>query len=557
MKKLIDIQVVGAAIAASVLGIFYIFAMLSDAVAQVELARYVGTRSASRAGTVAVVGDVNGDGKQDFAITEQDHPQLRARVSVYSGASGLVLYTVESGRRYDFFGDAIAPAGDVNHDGFNDFAIGAANYGFLENYAATGAVFVFSGRDGSLLRRILPPTSSQQFGFSIAGGSDLNGDKVPDLVVGAPHWTAPTVYFISGADSKLLDKVSGADLSSFGRSIDVIGDLDADGVSEVAVGAESSSHQGISGQVQVLSGRTRGVLATIDNTVVGTTGFGGKVSRLGDVDRDGVTDFIVQSSNGTGALHVISGRSFTPIWGRIGQSSEDNFGASLAPLGDIDQDGSVDILVGAPENFITRLDSRRPGYVQGLSGRTGGVLFTIQGPAVSVPNTYQPAFGQSIGVLGDLNRNGVPEIIVGSPLASISAATPFEGSATLFSLADFGFFGQGCGRSSAPTISHYLPPQIGQPLPLGGYATPNSTGSVVLSVGVSGPHAIGGMCSILVPLDRVLITAQVRTDSTGWWSGTVLLPGNPLLVGKTLSAQVVFASPLGLEMSDGLYMRVF
>ena len=94
-------------------------------------------------------------------------------------------------------GDGIGPgreAGDVDRDGLVDLAIGS----WISNDGAptAGQVEIYSGKDGSLLRRLTSTTAGENFGFDAVGLGDLDGDRVPDLVVSAA--TGERVYLIAG-----------------------------------------------------------------------------------------------------------------------------------------------------------------------------------------------------------------------------------------------------------------------------------------------------------------------------------------------------------------------
>jgi hypothetical protein len=145
---------------------------------------------------VAGVGDVNDDGRPDVYAADFSDSSLgpaTGRAAVYSGKNGRELLSWTGSAA----GEGLGPgreAGDVNRDGHVDLAIGS----WISNDGAptAGQVEIYSGRDGSLLRRITSTTAGENFGFDTVGLGDLNRDRIPDLVVSAA--TGETVYVIAG-----------------------------------------------------------------------------------------------------------------------------------------------------------------------------------------------------------------------------------------------------------------------------------------------------------------------------------------------------------------------
>ena len=158
---------------------------------------------------VAGAGDVDGDGKADFIVGASRELTGAGSVFVYSGATGALLYRKDSSDSLSYFGFSVAGAGDVNGDGKADFLVGAfqADPGGLEN---AGSVFLYSGADGSLLYRKDGAGFGDEFGISVAGAGDVNGDAKSDFIVGArladPNGVsnAGSAYLFSGATGELL-----------------------------------------------------------------------------------------------------------------------------------------------------------------------------------------------------------------------------------------------------------------------------------------------------------------------------------------------------------------
>ncbi len=191
---------------------------------------------------LAGVGDLDHDGHADFAIGapgETVNGHNGGAVRVYSGATLQPLFTFFGGLGAfdDDFGWSIAAAGDIDQDGWNDVAVGTPQQGTL----GQSRVEVFSGRNGSVIRTLLPLTGDEIFGVSVDGAGDMNGDEVPDLVVGSPltdangHTDCGRMYGFSGKTGGILFAKTGThDYEQLGYGAVAIGDVDGDGSGDAA-----------------------------------------------------------------------------------------------------------------------------------------------------------------------------------------------------------------------------------------------------------------------------------------------------------------------------------
>ncbi len=219
---------------------------------------------------VAGAGDVNGDGKADFIVGSSiADPGARSEAGsawVYSGSDGSLLYRKDGAHTGDGLGYDVAGVGDVNGDGKDDFIIGAyaADAGLLGN---AGSAYLFSGADGSLLYQKDGDTAQDFLGNSVAGAGDVNGDGTPDFIIGASLaepgglFDAGTAYLYSGADGSLLLQLDGAAANDqLGISVDGAGDLNGDGRSEIIVGAWRADPGGVvdAGSAFIFSLQARG-----------------------------------------------------------------------------------------------------------------------------------------------------------------------------------------------------------------------------------------------------------------------------------------------------------
>ena len=170
------------------------------------------------------------------------------------------------------FGSAVATIGDVNGDGVPDFAVGAP----AKNPGPTQIspeVYIFSGLDGNFVYKNPGPVGSE-FGSAIAALGDINGDGVPDFLVGAPESVGPgggCIFAISGANGGAIYDFEGQQAGAqLGAAIVGVGDVNGDGVPDFAGGApHASGMQPDSGAIFIVSGATGGVLRTIPGEFTG------------------------------------------------------------------------------------------------------------------------------------------------------------------------------------------------------------------------------------------------------------------------------------------------
>jgi len=367
--------------------------------------------------SVAAVGDIDGDGIIDLAVGERRADDggiaTGAVWIVFLNANGTAKATqkisnTEGGFQgglleWEEFGSAVAPIGDFDSDGIPDLAAGAwaASRGGFE----TGAIWLlFLNADGTVKSEqeisrtaggFVPPSSGHfWFGASIAPLGDFNGDGTLDLAVGC-CWSHGALWILtlnpSGTvkSQHLIDESSGGfngvltPNAQFGRSISALGDLDGDGVTDLAVGAIYDSDGG---------------------------------------PERGSVWILFLNSDATVKSHQKISSTHGGFMGSL--SNYENFGSGIAPLGDLNGDMIVDIAVGAmmdPDGGVARgavwiLFLNSDGTVK-IHRKIGALAGGLNDPL----GDYWE-FGSSVAAIPDLNGDGVVDLVVGADRDSISGA---------------------------------------------------------------------------------------------------------------------------------------
>ncbi|WP_159396901.1 FG-GAP-like repeat-containing protein [Sorangium cellulosum] len=263
-------------------------------------------------GSVAAVGDVNGDGFDDVAVGEWAAPYAY----LYMGdASGRLSRSVELslGVSAQDLSAMASSAGDVNGDGFSDVMVSFVS----SSSARHQTVRLYSGGPGATLdaepeMELMPPTEDSSFASAAASAGDMNGDGFGDVIVGSPGIDRAYIYLGSPEGLNPVPDLTldGQGSTSFGLVVASAGDMNGDGFGDVAVG--TADYVGSPGAVYVYAG---GAGAALDNRpdvafhapALGD-GFGSVLGSSGDLNGDGYSDLVVAAPSGD-AVYIFLGQS--------------------------------------------------------------------------------------------------------------------------------------------------------------------------------------------------------------------------------------------------------
>ncbi|MGH7274858.1 MAG: integrin alpha, partial [Nitrospiria bacterium] len=376
--------------------------------------------------SVACAGDLNSDGFGDIivgAFLNDAGGEDAGRVYIFFGGAsmdGIADLVLTGQAAGDQFGLSVSTAGDINTDGFDDVIVGAyQNDGGGSN--AGRAYIYFGGTNMDNLPDVVltGESAGDQFGIRVAWAGDVNGDTYDDVIVGADRADVENrfdvgkayIFFggpnIAGRDAGQADVIlEGATDDEAFASVAGAGDLDNDGYSDVVVGASAF-----------------------------TAGSGTEICNdFRDNDNDGLVDrqdpdcylgqvYVFRGGPGlTGTISVATAASST-LFKLNRPVNADGFGFSVATGGDVNGDGFSDLLVGAFLSDKTVggvTDAGRAYLYLGGSPMNTTPDVSFEGEASpGVPPIFIPLSGQfgfSLAGAGDLNGDGISDIIMGAYL---------------------------------------------------------------------------------------------------------------------------------------------
>ncbi|MCW9680990.1 DUF4114 domain-containing protein [Dolichospermum planctonicum UHCC 0167] len=391
--------------------------------------------------SVSNIGDINGDGVDDLAIG--------APFSRINGDNSGAAYIIFGSKQSNYFGNpielsvlgskgltikgsnsghnagwAVSGAGDFNGDGINDLLIGATNPSDNENGIDGESYVIFGKRgfsstidlsniglnDGLKIISDYP----NNLGYSVSDAGDINQDGKDDLIIGAPY-----------ADTN--GNNSGSSYVIYGRRIDTENPI-TDNTINVSLLDSNNDFTGF----------------TINGQDKDQSGF--FVSKAGDINGDGIADLIIGARDGNPNNKEFAGRAYVVFCkeGDIGDNFNlsdlngsngftingigalDNAGWSVSDLGDINDDGIDDIIIGANnanssygQSYViygSRDSFSSTFELSNLNGTNGFIISSI---------AETGNLGHSVSGAGDVNGDGVNDLIISAPFADSLAGAAY------------------------------------------------------------------------------------------------------------------------------------
>jgi hypothetical protein len=319
--------------------------------------------------------DVDKDGVPDILIATRPCDRTQpGTVRLVSGKTGSELRSIAARGSWAVRGDWARLVADADHDGVPD--IGILD---VDAVAKAAQLTIYSGSSGAVVwsRQVSNECGTDVGGFVEAG--DLDGDGKTDSAVvltGQKDCHASLSAYSGSKPTRLWTHASLQTTDDAFAALTSAGDIDGDGIRDVAVSFLDC--------VDMVSGRTGDLIIRFEpeSKKDMVLGFGWALEALGDIDHDGVPDLAISEiDDGVffGSVGVKSCRTGRDLWWKVGvpfsksSSAVCHFGYQIAGLGDVDGDGICDLVVGTSAGA-----AGEPGLARVLSGKAGSALFEFR-----------------------------------------------------------------------------------------------------------------------------------------------------------------------------------
>jgi hypothetical protein len=559
---------------------------------------------------VSLAGDFNGDGYGDVLLGAPLNTFTDTGGSVRTDAGAAILYEGGlntslvtkgysgtgqiNGHYYTYgvndgwFGFSVAGMGDMNNDGLADVLIGmpqgSSNPGgaFLvygKANSSTGSLAEYQNDVSALSATSAALSITSNFdsaGFSVSSAGDVNGDGWTDMIISAHFQSvgslalAGKTYVIYGGawlSSKQtisLGNVGGTNAEGIpgfvlsgweageesGTSVSSAGDFNGDGLADLLVGAIYNNAGGQnSGATYVVLGKTDNTAVNLSSVKNNIGGFvikgenaqdkvGVSVSSGGDINGDGLGDIIIGAiieNTGTtqtqrGKTYVVFGRTSGNATIDLGQiasgiggfaivsnTNTEQSGHSVSSAGDINGDGLADIILGAPYSPVDGGASTGRSYVVYGKASTTNVSLTdvtnnIGGFAI-IGQGAQDLSGFSVGAAGDVNGDGLADLIVGAPGYDTNASSTSTGRSYIIFGSKTGAFAAGSAVDNTGTSANDTLTSTGAQTLAGGSFSAGTGNDTFISNGAD--VLLGGMGKDTFVLNQSTLTALQSNFGAG------------------------------------------
>ena len=441
--------------------------------------------------------NVNAAGKSQVIFGNQKFP-ASVNLSQLNGQNGFTLNGTDA---EGFSGGTVSSAGDINGDGIKDFIIGAFGatvngqnnagktyivFGTNQGFPANFNLANLNGNNGFAV------TGTNTFdyaGLFATGISDINGDRIDDILISAPGplgGTPGKSYVIYGRTTGFSPNLNLAEINSNnGFVINGIdgnssgtassGDINGDGIPDLVIGADGGTTNGgiNAGKTYVIFGQKGGFSGSVNVPELnGTTGFviaglnaeersGIALTATGDINGDGNKDIVIGAPAATVGDQINAGKTYVILGKKeafpvivnpaelngsngftiSGFDAEGSAGNAVSYAGDINKDGFDDLLIGASSaNSDDKNNAGKTFVVFGSKEFPANFsLAEANGKNALVLNGVETdgLLGTAVSGGGDINGDGIDDIIVGAP-GSLFQDSPGK-SYAVFGSRGFGF----------------------------------------------------------------------------------------------------------------------